>query len=140
MRLDLTVNALTMQALTKSEMTVFGGSQVRPNIHIDDLVSVYLFAADRRLAGTFNAGFENLSVLDIAKRIGDQVAAEIRILPSDDPRSYRVCSDRLCATGFRPQKNVAVAIEELVTAYRDGRLKDDPSWYNVTWMKQRHLA
>ena len=63
MRLDLIVNLLTMQALTKGAMTVLGGSQIRPNIHIDDLVQVYLFALDRRLAGVYNAGFENLSIL-----------------------------------------------------------------------------
>ena len=140
MRLDLTVNLLTMQALTKGAMTVFGGSQVRPNIHVDDLVDVYLFALDRRLAGVFNAGFENLSVLEIAQRIAARVPAEVQVLPSNDPRSYRVCSDRLLAAGFAPRKNVAVAVEEMVGAYREGRLKDEPGTHNVTWMKQHNLG
>src|SRR5206468_9634233 len=87
MRLDLTSNLLTMQALTKGAMTVLGGGQVRPNIHVDDLVDAYLFAHDRRLQGVYNAGFENLSVLEIAQRIAARVAAEIKILPSNDPRS-----------------------------------------------------
>src|SRR5207247_9330813 len=87
MRLDLTVNLLTMQALTKGAMTVFGGSQVRPNIHIDDLVDVYMFALDRRLAGVYNAGFENLSVLEIAQRIAARAGAAVQVLPSNDPRS-----------------------------------------------------
>src|SRR5258707_12849684 len=77
MRLDLTVNLLTMQALTNGAMTVFGGGQIRPNIHIDDLVEVYLFAFDRRLAGVYNAGFENLTVLEIAHRIADRVPATV---------------------------------------------------------------
>ena len=68
MRLDLTVNLLTMQALTRGAVTVLGGEQTRPNIHIDDLVDLYLFAFERRLAGVYNAGFENLSVRDIAER------------------------------------------------------------------------
>ena len=140
MRLDLTVNLLTMQALTNGAMTVLGGSQVRPNIHVDDLVDVYLFARDRRLAGVYNAGFENLSVLDIAQRIAARVGAEIKILPSNDPRSYRVCSDRLLATGFAPGKNVAIAIDEMVAAFRSGALKDDPASHNVTWMKQHNLG
>src|ERR1700694_4137065 len=76
MRLDLTVNGLTMQALTKGKMTVFGGDQVRPNIHIDDLVDLYLFALERRLAGIYNAAFENLTVLEIATSIAEQVPAE----------------------------------------------------------------
>jgi nucleoside-diphosphate-sugar epimerase len=140
MRLDLTVNLLTMQALTRGAMTVLGGSQVRPNIHIDDLVDVYLFALDRRLAGVYNAGFENLSVLEIAQRIAARAAAEVQVRPSNDPRSYRVCSDRLLATGFLPKKNVAIAIDEIVAAYRDGSLRDDPSSHNVTWMKQHNLG
>jgi nucleoside-diphosphate-sugar epimerase len=140
MRLDLTVNLLTMQALTSGVMTVFGGGQVRPNIHVDDLVDVYLFARDRRLGGVYNAGFENLSVRDIAQRIADRVGAEIRILPSNDPRSYRVCSDRLIATGFTPKKDVAAAVEEMVAAFRSGALKDDPASHNVTWMKQHNLG
>jgi nucleoside-diphosphate-sugar epimerase len=140
MRLDLTVNLLTMQALTRGAMTVLGGSQVRPNIHIDDLVDVYLFALDRRLAGVYNAGFENLSVLEIAQRIAARAAAEVQVRPSNDPRSYRVCSDRLLATGFLPTKNVAIAIDEIVAAYRDGSLRDDPSSHNVTWMKQHNLG
>src|SRR5207249_4193087 len=109
MRLDLTVNLLTMQALTKGKMTVFGGSQVRPNIHIDDLVDLYLFAFERRLSGIYNAAFENLTVLEIARLIAEQIPAEITIEPTNDPRSYRLCSDRLCGTGFVPKKNVAVA-------------------------------
>ena len=140
MRLDLTVNLLTMQALTNGAMTVLGGSQVRPNIHVDDLVDVYLFARERRLAGVFNAGFENLSVLEIAQRIADRVGAEIKILPSNDPRSYRVSSARLLATGFAPRKSVTIAVDELVAAFRAGTLKDDPTAHNVTWMKQHHLG
>jgi len=139
MRLDLTVNLLTMQALTRGEMTVFGGNQVRPNIHIDDLVDVYLFVFDRRLAGVFNAGFENLSVLEIAHRITGLVPAKVTVRPSNDPRSYRVCSDRLTDTGFVPRRTVATAIEEIAVAFRAGRLRDDPAAHNVTWMKQHNL-
>jgi len=140
MRLDLTVNLLTMQALTNGAMTVLGGSQIRPNIHIDDLVDAYLFALERRLGGVYNAGFENLSVLEIAQRIASRVPAEVKILPSSDPRSYRVCSDRLLAAGFAPRKDVGIAIDELVAAFRAGRLRDDPEAHNVTWMKQHNLG
>jgi nucleoside-diphosphate-sugar epimerase len=141
MRLDLTVNLLTMQALTKRRMTVFGGRQVRPNIHIDDLVDLYLFAFERRLGGVFNAAFENLTVLEIAHLIASRVDAEVTIQPENaDPRSYRLCSDRLLATGFAPAKSVAIAVDELADAYRDGRLVDSPSWHTVSWMKQHNLG
>jgi len=140
MRLDVVVNLLTMQALMNGKMTVLGGSQIRPNIHIDDLVDLYLFAYDRRLAGVYNAGFENLTVQQIAEAVASHVPAEITILPSNDPRSYSVCSDRLSATGFAPQKSVSIAIGEMVKAYRDGRLRDEPAWHNVKWMKAHHLG
>lgn len=141
MRLDLTVNLLTMQALTKGKITVFGGAQVRPNIHIDDLVDLYLFALDRRLAGVYNAAFENLTVLEIAHLIAGRVPADVTVqADSADPRSYRLCSDRLCATGFRPKKDVATAVDELAAAYRAGRLVDRPNWHTVAWMKQHNLG
>jgi nucleoside-diphosphate-sugar epimerase len=140
MRLDIVVNLLTMQALTNGTITVFGGDQTRPNIHIDDIVDVYLFALERRLAGVYNAGFENLTVREIAAMIAEHVPAEIKCVPSNDPRSYAICSDRLLATGFRPAKNVATAIGEMVAAYRDGRLTNTPEAYNVNWMKLHHFG
>ena len=91
-------------------------------------------------SGVYNAGFENLSVLEIAQRISARVAAEIKTLPSNDPRSYRVCSDRLLATGFAPKKSVAIAVDEMVAAFRSGALKEDPTSHNVTWMKQHNLG
>ena len=140
MRLDVVVNLLTMQALRSGKMTVLGGSQIRPNIHIDDLVDLYLFALEKRLSGVYNAGFENLPVMEIAEAVVAQVPATISVLPSDDPRSYSVCSDRLAATGFSPAKSVAIAIREMAEAYRDGRLTDRPDAYNVKWMKQHNLG
>ena len=140
MRLDLTVNLLTMQALTAGVVTVLGGSQIRPNIHIDDLVDVYLFAFDRRLAGVYNAGFENLSVLEIAQRIASRVPAEVKVLPSNDPRSYRQCSDRLVAAGFAPTRTVSTAVDELAALHAAGLLRDDPASHNVSWMKRHNLS
>ena len=66
--------------------------------------------------------------------------AAIEVKPSDDPRSYSVCSDKLLATGFKPTRNVAAAVSEMAAAYRDGRLVDDPVCYNVRWMRQHNFA
>jgi nucleoside-diphosphate-sugar epimerase len=140
MRLDVVVNMLTMQALTKGAITVLGGDQTRPNIHIDDLVDAYLFAFERRLPGVYNAGFENLTVLEIAQTIAREVPAPIDIRPSTDPRSYFVCSDKLLGTGFTPQKTVQMAIREIAAAFREGRLKDEPISYNVHWMRQHNFG
>lgn len=140
MRLDLTVNLLTMHALSRGRITVFGGAQVRPNIHLDDLVDLYLFLIERRLPGVFNAGFENLSVREIADFVASQVPAEITVEASDDPRSYRLSSKRLLATGFTPRRTVAMAVAELAEAYRAGQLRDDPRWHTVKWMKEHNLG
>jgi nucleoside-diphosphate-sugar epimerase len=140
MRLDVVVNMLAMQALTTGAITVLGGDQTRPNIHIDDLVDAYLFAFERRLAGVYNAGFENLTVLEIAQAVAREVPATIDVRPSNDPRSYFVCSDKLLATGFTPRKTVQMAIREIAAAFRDGRLKDEPISHNVHWMRQHHFG
>ncbi len=140
MRLDVVVNMLTMQALTRGSVTVLGGDQTRPNIHIDDLVDLYLFGFEKRLAGVFNAGFENLKVMDIARMITKDVPASIDVKPSNDPRSYSVCSDRLLAAGFTPTRNVSAAVAEMAAAYREGRLSDDPVCYNVRWMREHNFA
>ncbi len=140
MRLDVSVNMLTMQALSNRKITVFGGQQIRPNIHIDDITDVYLFMLDHpERAGVFNAGFENISILDIAERVADQVEAEIIVTESNDPRSYRVNSDKLLATGFRPKKTVNDAIREIVQRQRSGELKDEDRFHNLKWMQREVL-
>jgi len=137
MRLDVAVNMLTMQALTRVEITVLGGDQTRPNIHIDDVTDLYLFLLDHPEAtGIFNAGFENLSIQQIAEMATQKASAKISILPSNDPRSYRVNSDRLLAAGFKPKKTVSDAIDEICAAYKDGRLKDEDRFHNLKWMQK----
>jgi nucleoside-diphosphate-sugar epimerase len=136
MRLDVSVNMLTMQALSNGRITLFGGQQTRPNIHIDDITDLYLFLLDHpEHQGIFNAGFENLSIAEIAERIVRHVPAEVVITPSNDPRSYRVNSDRLLATGFRPKKTVDDAIREIVGEFRQGSLRTETRWNNLAWMQ-----
>ena len=137
MRLDVSVNMMAMQALTNGVMTVFGGDQVRPNIHIDDITDLYLFLLEQgdRVQGIYNAGFENISILEIAKTVQSMVPAEIKITPSNDPRSYRLNSDKLLKTGFRPKKTVKHAIEEIVALYQEGLLKDGVNCYNLKQMQ-----
>ena len=142
MRLDVAVNLLTMQALTKGEITVLGGAQVRPNIHIDDITDVYLHFLDNpQLRGVFNAGFENMSIMEIAERVARRVGdVKITVKESNDPRSYRLNSDKLLATGFKPRKTVDDAIEETVAKYQSGALKDEDRYYNLKWMQANNLA
>lgn len=140
MRLDVSVNMLTMQALRNGRITVFGGAQVRPNIHIDDITDVYLFMLDHpEIRGVYNAGFENLSLMQIAERVAKRIRSEIAVTESVDPRSYRVNSDRLLALGFRPKKTVNDAISEIAEKYHEGILADEDRYYNLRWM-QRMMA
>jgi nucleoside-diphosphate-sugar epimerase len=140
MRLDVSVNLLTMQAIKNRKITVFGGDQIRPNIHIDDITDLYVFLLHHpEITGTYNAGFENISILDIARMVQRHVDAEIVITPSNDPRSYRVNSDKLLATGFRPKKTVEDAIVEIIGMVSQGVLKDDDRWHNLRWMQKEVL-
>jgi nucleoside-diphosphate-sugar epimerase len=142
MRLDLSVNMLTMQALMNKRITVFGGDQTRPNIHLKDMIRVYhhFLAVGKQHTGIFNAGFENITILDIAQRVTRHVPAEVIVTPSNDPRSYRLSSKKLLATGFAPKFTVEDGILDVIAAYRDGRLKDNESCYNIKAMKKLSVA
>ena len=141
MRLDVSVNLLTMQALSKGKITVFGGDQVRPNIHIDDITDLYLHLIDHSdITGVFNAGFENISIMDIAKMVTKYIPVEIVVTPSNDPRSYRINSEKLLSTGFKPKKSVDDAIREIIEKYHCGELEDNDRFYNLRWMEQTVLV
>jgi len=137
MRLDLSVNMLTLQALANQKITVFGGDQTRPNIHIKDMIGVYLhfLQKGRAVSGIFNAGFENISILEIAQTVTRTIPAEIVITPSNDPRSYRLSSKKLLATGFEQKYRVADAIAEVTEAYAAGKLQMEDRWFNIRTMK-----
>lgn len=141
MRLDVSVNLLTMAALTKGKVTVFGGEQVRPNIHMQDITDVYLFLLDNpQHTGIYNAGFENISIRDIAEMVSEKLDVPIEITGSSDPRSYRVNSDKLLAAGFKPQYSVSDAIDEIVVAFQSGNLKDETHFHNLKWMQKQRLV
>jgi nucleoside-diphosphate-sugar epimerase len=141
MRLDVSVNMLTMQALTRKRITVFGGAQIRPNIHIQDITDVYLHLLERpHLQGIYNAGFENLSILRIAQDIAARIPADIVVTPSNDPRSYRLNADKLRATGYAPKHTVADTIDEIAALYARGALRDEERWHNLTWMRRQVAA
>lgn len=141
MRLDVAVNLLTYQALQNGLINVLGGSQTRPNIHIRDMVNVYChFLNNMNIeSGCYNAGFENISILDIAKKVQKFIKAEIVIKESNDPRSYRQDSSKLLKTGFKPLYGIDNAIEEIKVAFENNLLKQDDSCYTVKWMKSLNL-
>jgi nucleoside-diphosphate-sugar epimerase len=138
MRLDLSVSMLTMQALTNGRITVFGGQQTRPNIHMNDMIGVYLHFLElgEKAPGIYNAGFENISILDIAKKVTEYIPAEIEITESNDPRSYRQNSDRLIDTGFTPGYGVQNGIKDVIKAYNADRLRDEDRYYNIKTLQK----
>jgi nucleoside-diphosphate-sugar epimerase len=135
MRLDVAVNLLTAQAYKNGLMTVLGGLQVRPNIHIEDITDLYVFFVDNpKHTGIYNAGFENISILNIAEQISQMSGAKIEIKESNDPRSYRLDSSRLLKTGFSPKYTVSDAINQVMSSLKEGVLEDSDRCYNLKWM------
>ncbi len=155
MRFDLSVNILTNHAVNRRKILVFGGVQTRPNIHIDDITDLYVDLLDERaelIAGeSFNAGFENHTIADLALLIRGVVEAEfpgdpiaIETQPTDDLRSYRVDSEKIARVlGFKPRHTIEDAVRDLCRAFRAGRFGDsmnDPRYFNVKLMKETALA
>ncbi len=138
-RLDVSVNLLTMAAIDQGVITVFGGNQTRPNIHIQDITDLYLFMLENRqsIAGIYNAGFENLSIKEIAEAVAGSVNVPIQYTASSDPRSYRLNSDKLLATGYCPKFTIADGIQEIIANYQSGALKNHDQNHNLRWMKKQ---
>jgi len=149
-RLDVIVNILTNHAYHNGRIKVFGGSQKRPNIHIEDMVDVYLLlleAPAEKIAGKiFNAGYENHPVRELGELVRDVVGAErveMETVPTDDERSYHISSEKIRRElGFEPQRTIEDAVRDLVAAFEDGRLPDamsDPRYFNIRRMQERNL-
>ena len=151
LRLDLTVNILTIHALINHKIKVFGGKQLRPNIHIKDMVRVYseVLETDKEKAAgkIFNAGYQNESVENIAKKVKtvlDDPSIEIEYLLTDDNRSYHVNSDKIREDlGFRTCYTIEDAIEDIHRVYTQGQILDglnNEYYYNIQRMKNIDLT
>lgn len=139
LRLDLSVNALTYSALSKKIINVHGGDQIRPNIHIDDMVGVYSFFLNNINnieSGIYNASNENISIIEIAKKIQSIIPCEILIdKNTNDPRSYRIDSSKLKSIGYNFTKSIEDAIKELKDLYDKENIIANDNNYNVKTMK-----
>lgn len=155
-RLDLTVNILTNNAYNTNRITVYGGAQTRPNIHIEDITDLYvslLELPESKIAGRiYNAGYQNRAVSDIADIVKDVIKeelpeknkVEITTVPSDDPRSYRISSEKIKRElGFIPRRTIEDAVRDLISAFRAGKLQNsmtDIRYYNIKTMKTINLT
>jgi nucleoside-diphosphate-sugar epimerase len=150
-RLDLSVNILTNHAINKGKITVFGGDQLRPNLHVQDyadLCKLLLTAPSEKIANeTFNCGFQNMSIMNIAKTVKKVVEETfpekgeipIEVTTSDDPRSYHINSDKIKRVlDFQPKHTIEDAVRNLCQAFKAGKLPnsfDDNKYFNVRTMK-----
>jgi nucleoside-diphosphate-sugar epimerase len=155
-RLDLTVNILTNHAVNLGKITVFGGDQLRPNLHVEDMVDLYvkLLEVGPEVIGgeIFNAGYHNHSVAEIAQIVRGVVAevvpgrqdVPIFRTPSDDHRSYHISSEKIGRVlGFLPRRSIADAARDLALAFQAGKLPDpmgDPRYYNIKALQQARIA
>ena len=150
LRLDLAVNILTNHAVNNKKITVFGGQQMRPNIHIADMVDAYLKALewpDKAIDGKiFNVGYENYKVGELAEMVRKVVGQEVEIVttPTDDNRSYHVSSEKIKRElGFAARHSVEDAVRDLVAAFHAGKIPnpmDDIRYYNIKTMLAKKLS
>lgn len=152
LRLDLTVNILTNHAVNRGVITVFGGSQWRPNLHIEDMTNLYVQLMDEpqdRIKGkVYNVGYQNLSVSEIAQIVKRVVESRyphknpisIVTTPTDDLRSYRISCEKITRElNFSPKKSVEDAVVDLCEAFEAGRIPEPLSssrYYNIQTMKE----
>jgi nucleoside-diphosphate-sugar epimerase len=155
-RLDLSVNILTNHAVNNEKITVFGGEQQRPNLHIQDMCDLYMLLLelpDEKIAGEiFNAGYQNQTIGDIAKIVKRVVEEEfpekgnipIVTTPTNDNRSYRITSDKIAEKlGFKPRRAIEDAVRDLCRAFKDGKIPNsmtDDRYHNVKVLKQVKVA
>ncbi len=153
LRLDLIVNILTISALTKGKVTVFGGSQKRPNINIEDMVDLYVQLvgeSDEKIVGKiFNAGGDNFSVNEIALLVKLAVEdvrktkiVQIERKPVEDLRSYKISSQKIKSElGWQPRLTVLDAIRSLIVAFDSGKIPDpdDPKYINIKTMQKLNI-
>lgn len=142
MRLDTVVNMLTSQAISKGTITMHcglhGAALMRPNIHIQDVADLYcrVLSVPDSWPRILNAGFENLSVENIANLIQWKTGAKLDVTEVADKRSYCVSSDALLSLGFKPRYTVRNAVCEIIAAYHNGSLVVDERAVNLTWMRK----
>ncbi len=148
-RLDVVVNILTNLAYHKREITVFGGTQLRPNIHIEDMVEAYiavLRAPVDVIAGQiYNAGYENQPVSELAEIVRQEVGTDVKLTTTstDDNRSYHISSQKIKdQLGFRATFNINKAVKDLLDAFEKGRLPnslEDEIYFNIRRMQSLNL-
>ena len=144
-RLDLSVNILTNQAYHNRKITVFGGEQRRPNLHIEDMTDLYLetlkWPVEKIDGKIYNAGWQNLKIREIAELAKEEIGEDVQIVssPTNDLRSYHISSDKIKRElGWAPKRTVRDAIRDLVVAFKAGKVPNsltEPRYFNIKTMQ-----
>ncbi len=125
MRFDLVINLFIAKALQEKEITVFGGNQYRPFLHVEDAADSIIFALEKDLTGTYNVMSENFTILNAAKKIKELTNCEIQISnENEDKRNYNVSAQKIKDIGFKPEKNVEFAFNQIKKALEDELITD----------------
>ena len=137
LRLDLTINMLTYHAIKDKKINVFGGSQYRPNLTLDDMINIYHFFLKKNLTGTYNVGFENEKVIDIARKISKKIKKiSINRSKSNDKRSYRLDSTKLLLKGYKRVSNISDVISKLQKYYSSKNFKFSDNMIRIKYLKK----
>ena len=143
LRLDLTVNKLTFDAFYKKKIFVDGGAQIRPTVNLKDIIRVVdhlLFTKKEFKDNIYNMGFENLSIMQVAKRIQKKTGAKLIVKKKEDIRSYRQDSSRLIKTGFKPKFNIDDSIDELILHFSQKKINQfGENNFNLIKMKKLNV-
>jgi nucleoside-diphosphate-sugar epimerase len=149
LRLDLSVNILTSHAVNRRKITVFGGEQKRPNLHIEDMTDLYVqsleWPAEKIDGKVYNAGYDNLRMIEIAELVRKVVGPDVQIerTHTDDLRSYHISSEKIRRElGFTPRRTVEDAVRDLVRAFQSAKVPNwdsDPRYYNIKTMQRQQL-
>jgi len=145
LRLDLVVNILTLRAVRGETLTVFGGQQWRPILHVRDVAHAVEYCLDNNVRGLFNLSERNVVISELAqeiKRYVPDVQIEWQDMKFEDLRDYRVKNDRILTTGWRPRFSLPDGIQELKRVFMEGRVKDttDPIYSNVNYLRSIHFG
>lgn len=140
LRLDVVLNLFCYQAYFKKKITILGGNQTRPILHIKDMIRAYEFFINKNLTGIFNVGFENIKLNTLAQSIKKIIPCKIVKKKTNDPRSYRMNSDKIMKYGFKPKYNSGNAIKDLKINFEKGFKPSDQNWNLKHLLKNKKIS
>lgn len=138
LRLDVVLNLFTYQAFFEKKITITGGKQTRPLLDIRDMIRVYEFCIKKKINGTYNVGFENKTISNIAENVSEIVPCKIKKIKTNDIRSYRINSDKILNKGFKPLFSSKDSISELKEFFSKGFKPSKVNW-NLNWLKKNKI-